>query len=92
VTLEQLRSIRPYFIVIAFIIAAIVTPPDVVSQLLLAIPMCCCLKWDCLPRGLSAKNRQLRQIPQMAITSLHGCREDRELDRIEAEERSRSGG
>ena len=40
VTLEQLRSIRPYFIVIAFIIAAIVTPPDVVSQLLLAIPMC----------------------------------------------------
>ena len=29
-----------YFIVIAFIIAAIVTPPDVVSQLALAIPMC----------------------------------------------------
>ena len=40
VSLEQLRSIRPYFIVIAFVISAIVTPPDVVSQLLLAIPMC----------------------------------------------------
>jgi sec-independent protein translocase protein TatC len=40
VTLQQLREIRPYFIVIAFVIAAIVTPPDVVSQLLLAIPMC----------------------------------------------------
>ncbi len=40
VTLEQLRNIRPYFIVIAFVIAAVVTPPDVVSQLLLAIPMC----------------------------------------------------
>ena len=40
VTLEQLRAARPYFIVGAFVIAAIVTPPDVVSQLLLAIPMC----------------------------------------------------
>lgn len=40
VTLVQLREMRPYFIVIAFIIAAVVTPPDVVSQLLLAIPMC----------------------------------------------------
>ncbi|MDH5245936.1 MAG: twin-arginine translocase subunit TatC [Betaproteobacteria bacterium] len=40
VTIEQLREIRPYFIVGAFVIAAIVTPPDVISQLLLAIPMC----------------------------------------------------
>jgi sec-independent protein translocase protein TatC len=40
VTLEQLKNIRPYFIVGAFIVAAVVTPPDVVSQLLLAIPMC----------------------------------------------------
>ncbi|MCU0775680.1 MAG: twin-arginine translocase subunit TatC [Ideonella sp.] len=40
VTIEQLKNFRGYFIVIAFIIAAIVTPPDVVSQLALAIPMC----------------------------------------------------
>jgi sec-independent protein translocase protein TatC len=40
VTIEQLTSIRPYFIVGAFVVAAIVTPPDVLSQLLLAIPMC----------------------------------------------------
>jgi sec-independent protein translocase protein TatC len=40
VTLEQLRAARPYFIVGAFVVAAIVTPPDVISQLLLAIPMC----------------------------------------------------
>jgi sec-independent protein translocase protein TatC len=40
VSLEQLRSIRPYFIVGAFVVAAVVTPPDVVSQMLLAIPMC----------------------------------------------------
>lgn len=40
VTLEKLKAIRPYMIVAAFVIAAIVTPPDVVSQLALAIPMC----------------------------------------------------
>lgn len=40
VTVEKLREVRPYFIVAAFIIAAVVTPPDVVSQLLLAIPLC----------------------------------------------------
>lgn len=40
VTIDKLKSFRSYFIVIAFIIAAIVTPPDVVSQLALAIPMC----------------------------------------------------
>ena len=40
VTLQKLKEIRPYVIVGAFIIAAVVTPPDVLSQLLLAIPMC----------------------------------------------------
>lgn len=40
VTSEQLKSFRSYFIVLAFVIAAVITPPDVVSQLALAIPMC----------------------------------------------------
>lgn len=40
VSLEKLRSIRPYVIVGAFVIAAIVTPPDIMSQLFLAIPLC----------------------------------------------------
>jgi sec-independent protein translocase protein TatC len=40
VSIEKLKSVRPYIIVGAFVIAAIVTPPDVVSQLSLAIPMC----------------------------------------------------
>ncbi|MFY7865200.1 twin-arginine translocase subunit TatC [Roseateles sp.] len=40
VTVEKLRDFRGYFIVVAFVIAAIITPPDVVSQLALAIPMC----------------------------------------------------
>lgn len=40
VTIQQLKDFRGYFVVLAFVIAAIVTPPDVVSQLALAIPMC----------------------------------------------------
>lgn len=40
VTVEKLKQIRPYVVVGAFVIAAIVTPPDVMSQLLLAVPLC----------------------------------------------------
>ena len=40
VSVQKLKDFRGYFVVLAFIIAAIVTPPDVVSQLALAIPMC----------------------------------------------------
>jgi sec-independent protein translocase protein TatC len=40
VTIEQLRKFRGYFVVVAFVVAAVVTPPDVISQLALAIPMC----------------------------------------------------
>ncbi|MGZ3183994.1 MAG: twin-arginine translocase subunit TatC [Telluria sp.] len=39
VSVAKLRDIRPYAIVGAFVVAAIVTPPDVVSQLSLALPM-----------------------------------------------------
>jgi len=40
VSLEVLREIRRYVIVGAFVVAAVVTPPDVASQLALAIPLC----------------------------------------------------
>ena len=39
VTTEKLKEFRGYFIVVAFIVAAVVTPPDVISQLALAVPM-----------------------------------------------------
>ena len=39
VSIEKLKAFRAYFIVLAFIVAAVLTPPDVVSQLALAIPM-----------------------------------------------------
>ena len=39
VTVAKLREIRPYVVVGAFVIAAVVTPPDVTSQCLLAFPL-----------------------------------------------------
>ncbi len=40
VELATLREWRPYVIVGAFVVGAIFTPPDVISQLMLAIPLC----------------------------------------------------
>ncbi len=39
VTSDQLKAKRRYFIVIAFVIAAVLTPPDVLSQMSLAVPL-----------------------------------------------------
>jgi sec-independent protein translocase protein TatC len=39
ITSEQLRQKRRYFIVGAFVLAAVLTPPDVISQLSLAVPL-----------------------------------------------------
>ena len=39
ITSDQLRSKRRYFIVVAFVIAAVLTPPDVLSQMSLALPL-----------------------------------------------------
>jgi sec-independent protein translocase protein TatC len=40
VSVQKLREVRPYVIVGAFVVAAVVTPPDVLSQFMLAVPMC----------------------------------------------------
>jgi sec-independent protein translocase protein TatC len=40
VSVEKLRDARPYVVVGAFVVAAVVTPPDVLSQFMLAVPMC----------------------------------------------------
>lgn len=40
VSIQKLKDFRGYFVVLAFVIAAVLTPPDVISQLALAVPMC----------------------------------------------------
>lgn len=39
VSIDKLKAFRGYFVVLSFVVAAMVTPPDVISQLSLAIPM-----------------------------------------------------
>lgn len=58
VSLEKLKAFRAYFIVLAFIVAAIVTPPDVISQLALAIPMILLYEIGLHAAGLFIKRTQ----------------------------------
>jgi len=54
VSLEKLRASRGYVIVGAFVIAAVVTPPDVISQFMLAVPLCLLFEVGLLfARGIS---------------------------------------
>jgi sec-independent protein translocase protein TatC len=57
-TVEKLKAIRPYVIVGAFVVAAVVTPPDVMSQLFLAIPMCLLFEVGLLAAPLFVKATQ----------------------------------
>ncbi|KIF80353.1 twin-arginine translocase subunit TatC [Noviherbaspirillum autotrophicum] len=58
ITVEKLKAIRPYVIVGAFVIAAVVTPPDVMSQLLLAVPICLLYEAGLLVAPLFARATQ----------------------------------
>ena len=58
VTVEQLRSFRGYFVVAAFIVAAVVTPPDVISQLSLAVPMCILYEIGIIAAGFFFRHTQ----------------------------------
>jgi sec-independent protein translocase protein TatC len=58
VSIEQLRKSRGYFVVGAFVVSAVVTPPDVVSQLALAVPMCLLYEIGILAAVLFIKHTQ----------------------------------
>lgn len=83
VSIEKLREARPYVIVGAFVIAAIVTPPDVISQLLLAIPMCLLYEFGIMLAKMVRKPAAPAVYEPPSEDEM-----DRELDRIEASERS----
>lgn len=86
VTVEKLKDVRSFVIVGAFVVAAIVTPPDVLSQLLLAIPM-----WLLYELGLFAA-RFVRPQKTEEDDGYHPLSEpemERELDKIEVEEKGR---
>jgi sec-independent protein translocase protein TatC len=59
VTREQLAAKRRYAIVAAFAISAVLTPPDVVSQFMLAVPLCLLYESALLTMRLTGKRRVL---------------------------------
>jgi len=85
VDVAKLKEMRPYVIVGAFVIAAIVTPPDVVSQFMLAVPMCLLYELGIvLARMITKPSPQKEAAAGYEPPSIEDM--DRELDRIEAEE------
>ena len=66
VSIEQLREWRGYVIVVIFIVAAIVTPPDVVSQVSLALPMCVLYEAGILFAQVAARRRKERSLAESA--------------------------
>ena len=89
VTVEKLKEWRSYFIVGAFVIAAVVTPPDVVSQLALAIPMCILYEL-----GILASRLVSRPAPKDESVTVNAQTEaemDAEIDKADAEFRNLTG-
>ncbi len=82
VSVAKLREIRPYVIVGAFVIGAIFTPPDVISQFMLAVPVWLLYELGILVAALITKPK-----PEAAsdYTPLSESALDEELDRIERE-------
>lgn len=56
VSIAKLKEFRGYFIVLSFVIAAILTPPDVISQLSLAVPMCLLYEAGIFAAGMFMKH------------------------------------
>jgi sec-independent protein translocase protein TatC len=80
VTVEKLKEWRSYFIVGAFVVAAVVTPPDVVSQLALAIPMCLLYELGILAARLVGRPAPDEEV---AVDPEKAAEMDAEMDRAE---------
>lgn len=83
VSVAKLREIRPYVIVGAFVIGAIFTPPDIISQFMLAVPL-----WLLYEAGIVVAALLIKPRPdaESDFTPLSEDEMEDELDRIESEE------
>lgn len=84
VTVEKLKEWRSYFIVGAFVVAAVVTPPDVVSQLALAIPMCLLYEVGILASRLVSRQAPVAGAGEAGVS-------DSDMDSAEEEFRKLTG-
>lgn len=90
VTTQKLREGRPYVIVGAFVIGAIFTPPDVISQIMLAVPLWLLYELGIVLAGFLRKIKPAqKEEPVSDYEPLTYEEMEAELDRIEAENKSK---
>jgi sec-independent protein translocase protein TatC len=80
VSLDQLKQARPYVIVGAFVVAAVVTPPDVLSQILLAVPM-----WLLYELGIFVARFVIKPAGASDWTAPSDAEKERALDEADAD-------
>jgi sec-independent protein translocase protein TatC len=61
VSIAKLKEIRPYVIVGAFVIGAVFTPPDVISQMMLAVPLCLLYELGIIVAGFTSSSQAERE-------------------------------
>lgn len=89
VSVEKLREVRPYVIVGAFVIGAIFTPPDVISQIMLALPLWLLYELGIIVAAFMIK-KAAADVPEPkepGYQPLSDEEMDRELDAIEAKQK-----
>ena len=92
VEIEKFREARPYVIVGAFVIGAIFTPPDVISQIMLAVPLWLLYELGVVVAAWAVRNKPTPEstVEPEPYKPLSEEELDAELDRIEADEKKPS--
>lgn len=84
VSVAKLREIRPYIIVGAFVVGAIFTPPDIISQFMLAVPLWLLYELGIIVAAMMVKRRaQNTQAEDSDYKPLSDAEMERELDALE---------
>jgi sec-independent protein translocase protein TatC len=83
ISVEKLKEIRPYVVVGAFVVGAVFTPPDVVSQLMLAFPL-----WLLYEIGIIAASMLIKPArAQNDYPALSDSEPEREPNKMDAEQK-----
>ncbi len=85
VEIHQFKEARPYVIVGAFVIGAIFTPPDVVSQIMLAVPLWLLYELGVVVAGWMLRNKSTSEEEDVPYQPMSIDDMDKEFDRIEDE-------
>ena len=91
VTQDDLRKKRPYIIVGAFVVGMLLTPPDIISQTLLAVPVLLLFELGIFFSGWFIAHKSEEDVASSAVDEgdynpLTETEMDAELDRIESDE------